>query len=129
MKRTVLAVVLGLVAWVLVVSLLNRGLRVVLDGYVAAEQAFVFTLGMQIARLAIGAVTSVVAGACVAAIAPASRAAPWIVGGVLLAGFIPEHVWLWQKFPVWYHLTFLVTLVPLVVAGARLAAPRAPRVA
>ena len=47
---------------------------------------------------------------------------PWLVGAILLAIFIPEHVLqLWQKFPVWYHLTFLITLVPLVVLGAHLA--------
>ena len=43
-----------------------------------------------------------------------------IAGIILLAGFVPLHVKLWQSFPLWYHLSFLVTLVPLVVLGARL---------
>jgi hypothetical protein len=28
---------------------------------------------------------------------------------------------IWEKFPVWYHLTFLLTLVPLTHAGNRVA--------
>jgi len=80
----------------------------------------VFTLTMKIARLAIAVLTSVAAGALVHAIVPTSRWAPWIVGLVLLVLFVPEHIQLWDRFPIWYHLTFLVTLAPLVVLGARL---------
>jgi len=36
---------------------------------------------------------------------------------LLLVAFIPEHVSLWDKFPVWYHLTFLASLVPLTYLG------------
>jgi hypothetical protein len=39
------------------------------------------------------------------------------LGAVLLAAFIPVHIQLWAKFPVWYHLVFLGTLVPLVALG------------
>ena len=46
---------------------------------------------------------------------------------LLLALFLPEHVKIWHSFPVWYHLTFLLTLAPLVALGARLVpARRAP---
>jgi hypothetical protein len=114
--------VAGLVGWMVVVTALNFGLRLWLPGYVEAEPTLVFTLGMKIGRLAIAALSSIAAGAIVRMIAPASRWAPWIVGVVLLAMFVPEHVMLWQKFPAWYHLTFLVTLAPLVVLGARLGA-------
>ena len=42
-------------------------------------------------------------------------------GVVLLAAFIPEHITLWEKFPVWYHLTFLLSLIPLTFAGGKMA--------
>ena len=118
MWRTVLAVLGGLLAWVVIVSLINRGLRLWLPGYVAAEPVQAFTLTMKIARLSMAAVTSVIAGALTRAIAPSSRWAPSIVGGVLLAAFLPMHIAIWDKFPVWYHLTFLIPLLPLVVLGA-----------
>jgi len=40
---------------------------------------------------------------------------------VLLLAFIPQHAMLWDKFPIWYHLTFLLSLVPLTYAGGRIA--------
>jgi hypothetical protein len=120
MWRTIGGIVAGLVAWLVVVSLINRGLRLWLPGYVTAEPLLQFTLAMKIARLSMAAVTSVVAGMIVRAVAPASRWAPWIVGAVILALFIPSHIGLWNRFPIWYHLSFLVPLVPLVVLGAAL---------
>src|SRR5215469_10328218 len=120
MWRTVGAVVAGLVAWLVVVSLINRGLRLWLPGYVQAEPLLQFTLAMKIARLSMAAVTSLLAGMVVGAVAPSSRWAPWIVGLVTLAIFLPSHYYLFAKFPLWYHLSFLVPLVPLVVLGAAL---------
>lgn len=124
MKQSVLAFFAGLIGWVLVVSLLNRGLRLWLSGYAAAEPSMHFTLPMMLARLTIAVITTLAAGAIVHAVAPASRRTPWVLGLVMLAAFVPEHVALWRLFPVWYHLFFLITLVPLFVLGARLAPHR-----
>lgn len=118
MKRAILAFLGGLVSWVLVASVLNRGLRLALEGYAAAEPKMTFTLGMMAARLTIGAMTSVIAGAMAGWIAPLSSRVAWILGVLLLVVFIPGHVRLWTTFPLWYHMTFLVTLVPLVVLGS-----------
>lgn len=118
MWRTILSIVAGLVVWGLVATLLNFGLRLWLPGYAEAEPAMAFTLVMKVARLLLAAFSGLAAGAMVRAVAPASRAAPWVVGLILLALFLPIHVQLWTKFPVWYHLTFLLTLAPLVALGA-----------
>jgi len=124
MKRPVAAFLIALVVWALLVSLLDRLLRLTLAGYAAAEPAMHFTLGMMIARLAIAAITSVVAGAVAGRIAPRSRRTAFAVGAVLLIVFVPGHVRIWSLFPIWYHLTFLLTLIPLVMIGARLAHTR-----
>jgi hypothetical protein len=116
MKKSILAVIVGLAVWVVAVSLLNRGLRIGLTGYAAAEPAMTFTLGMKLARLIIGALSSIAAGAVTANIARSERVA-WVLGAIILVAFIPGHIRIWDKFPVWYHLTFLVTLVPLVALG------------
>jgi hypothetical protein len=126
MKRSIFAALAGLAVWVLVASLLNRGLRLGLPGYAIAEPRMTFTLGMKIARVILGALASLAAGAATGAIAPSSPRLPWVVGTILLATFIPAHIQLWVKFPVWYHLLFLGTLVPLVALGAALARSRAP---
>jgi len=126
MKRAILAFVAAALAWVLVVSLIDRGLRLFLDGYAVAEPDMAFTLGMMVARLVMAAVTSLIAGAVAAAIAPGNTRVPWLLGALLLVLFLPSHLMLWSRFPVWYHLTFLLTLVPLVVLGSRLWRSLAP---
>ena len=118
MRRTIVSVIAGLVAWVVIVTAIDIGLRFWLPGYKQAEPTMVFTLGMKVSRLIMAAVTSLAAGAIVRAIAPASRLAPWIVGLITLALFLPAHIQLWHRFPIWYHLTFLLTLAPLVALGA-----------
>ena len=120
MKRTILACLAGLLAWIIVVTLINRVLRLTLPDYTAAEQTLQFTLAMKWARLVMAMVTSVAAGAVTAWVSRSGRWAPWIVGGVVFALFVPLHIAIWSKFPVWYHLTFLLTIIPAVLVGALL---------
>jgi hypothetical protein len=129
MWRTIASIVAGLVAWALVVTVLNFGLRAAIPGYHAAEATLQFTLAMKIARLSEAALASLAAGAVVGLIAPSKQWVSWLVGLIILALFLPVHAQLWSKFPVWYHLAFLVPLAPLVALGAWLArngAARAP---
>jgi hypothetical protein len=63
MKRSILGLIVGLAVWVLVASLLNRSLRFGLRGYAAAEPQMTFTHAMMAARLALGALASLAAGA------------------------------------------------------------------
>ena len=124
MKRSILACLAGLLTWIIVVSLINRLLRLTLPDYHAAEQTLQFTLGMKWARLVMAIVTSLAAGAVTGWISPSSRWPPWIVGVIVLAMFLPAHIAIWSRFPVWYHLTFLLTIVPAVLIGALLASGR-----
>ena len=110
--------VAGLVVWMVVATLLNFGLRAGIAGYTQAEPAMIFTLGMKVARLILGALASLAAGAAAGLIAPSKTAPGWVLGAIILSLFIPVHIQLWAKFPVWYHLVFLTTLVPLVALGA-----------
>jgi hypothetical protein len=124
MKRSILACLAGLLTWAVVVTVINRVLRLSLSNYTAAEHTLQFTLGMKWARLLMAIVTSLVAGAVTRRISPSSRWAPLIVGSVVLAMFVPAHIALWSKFPAWYHLTFLLTIIPAVLVGALLTTRR-----
>src|SRR5215467_14859029 len=120
MKRFILACLAGLLTWAVVVTLINRVLRLSLPDYTAAEHTLQFTLGMKWARLLMAIVTSVAAGAVTGGIARSGRWAPLIVGSVVFVLFVPVHIAIWSKLPVWYHLTFLLTIVPAVLVGALL---------
>ena len=127
MGRQLLGAVVGLMAWFGAAALVGVVLRSAWPEYVAAAGDMSFTLPMKLTRLSIGAVMTVAAGAVTALITRSSGAAV-VTGALLLLIFIPEHINLWNKFPVWYHLTFLTTLVPLALVGGRLAAwGRTPR--
>ena len=80
------------------------------------------TLPMMIARLSIGVLATIAAGALAAAVARRSTLTSVTTGLILLVLFIPQHIFLWPNFPVWYHLTFLVSLVPVAYLGGRIAA-------
>lgn len=123
MAKPLLGVVAGLVVWLILASVAGLILRAAWPAYAQVATAMTFTLSMKIARLAIGALATVAAGVVARAVA-GSTAAGVVVGAVLLVIFIPEHVQLWDKFPVWYHLTFLLSLVPLSYFGGRIV--RAP---
>ena len=120
MKRSILACLAGLFTCIVVVTVINRVLRLSLPNYTAAEQTLQFTLGMKWARLLMAIVTSVVAGAVSGWISRSSRWVPLIIGSVVLAMFLPLHIAIWDKFSVWYHLTFLLTIIPAVLVGALL---------
>lgn len=124
--RIVLAMVAGIVAWIVVASLVDLALRFALPGYAAAEPDKSFTVAMQAARLVMGALASLASGAAAGWIDRPAGPSVWILAIILLAAFIPMHVGLWPLFPVWYHLTFLLSLAPFTVLGSLLGRKRAP---
>jgi hypothetical protein len=124
MARNVLGVVAGLVAWLLVATVAGLIMRNSWPDYAAVAETMSFTLPMMIARLSIGALATLSAGFATALITR-SAVARLIPGVLLLIAFIPQHVMLWDKFPIWYHLSFLLSLVPLTYVDGRLAPQRA----
>ena len=114
------AVFAALVTWIVVATVLNLALRALWPHYHEAEIAFNFTFAMKLARLVLGAISSLGAGFVAAGISRGRKKAATLTGIVLLGLFIPNHYLLWGKFPVWYHLTFLVSLLPLTLLGAAL---------
>lgn len=120
MWRTIGAFVAGFLTWAIIAALAFLVLRSAWPAYAVAEPAFDFTLPMQLARLLLGVASSIGAGCVVALVVQRRSLVPWILGIVLLAIFTPFHIQLWDKFPVWYHLFFLITLVPLVGFSAQL---------
>ena len=118
--KTVGAVIAALVTWIFVATVLNLALRASWPHYHEAETAFNFTFAMKLARLVLGATSSLGAGFVAAWIGKGQMRAATLTGIVLLGLFVPNHYLLWDKFPVWYHLTFLVSLLPLTLLGAAL---------
>jgi hypothetical protein len=117
MARGILGVVAGLLVFAAVATVAGVIMRGAWPDYARLAHAMTFTLPMMIARLTIGAAATIAAGSVTAVIARRSTLMRLAPGLLLLVAFIPEHIMLWEKFPVWYHLTFLLSLVPLTYVG------------
>jgi hypothetical protein len=121
--RNFIGVVAGLAVWLAIAVIAGLIMRATWPAYVSVAEAMTFTLPMMIARLSIAAFASVAMGFVTACITQSVRVR-LIPGFILLIAFIPEHAMLWDKFPIWYHLWFLLSLVPLTYVGNSLAPGR-----
>ena len=117
MARGMLGVVVGLAVWVTVVAVAGLVMRETWPAYASVADAMTFTLPMMTARLTVGALATLAMGLATSVVSRRSLVATLAAGALLLLVFIPEHIKLWDKFPVWYHLTFLLSLVPLAYLG------------
>ncbi len=126
MPRAIAGVVAGLIAWILIATIGNLGLRVAWAGYSEVEPAMRFTDAMMAARLVLGALSSLGAGFVVGWITHRNGRAVWTLVALLLIVFVPIHYALWERFPVWYHAAFLASLVVVTRLGGMLARRGAP---
>ena len=123
MLRLILGVVAGIVAWMAVVIGVSFVLRAAAPDIAAALNAHATTVALA-ERLAISFLGSLVGGYLAALIAR-DQTAPLIAGVLLLLCWGYYHVtMIWHQFPLWYHLTFFVSLLLLSVLGGRLARTR-----
>jgi hypothetical protein len=126
MLRTILGVVLGIVAWVVTVQLISLAIKTADPALGAALLAHTTTTAM-VERLVISFIATLAAGFVAAWVGGENQRAPMALGVLLLVGFVPYHLYgrdpqgaIWTSFPLWYHLTFFVSLVLLSVLGGRL---------
>src|SRR5215831_15834590 len=99
MAKNIIGVVAGLAVWMVVATVAGFIMRVSWPAYASVASSMTFTLPMMIARLSIGALATIVMGIVTAVIAP-SIIAKLMPGILMLILFTPQHVMLWDKFPV-----------------------------
>src|SRR5882762_9131663 len=87
--KTIGAAIAALVTWFFVATVVNLALRASWPHYHEAETAFNFTLAMKLARLVLGAISSLGAGFVAAWIDKGRMIEYTLTGVVLLCFFIP----------------------------------------
>ncbi len=115
------AVVAGAATWPLVLGTGFVVLRASWPEYVAAQPEKSYTLAMLFCRLVIYSSAIVATSAVAGGVARSERMA-WFSGAVILAFAIPPHLYpgsVWSDYPVWYHLLFLASILPLSWLGGR----------
>lgn len=119
--RTIGAAVLGVVVFFVVGSIFGIAMRALWPDYEAARATYAFTLPMLVARLGVGVVSALAAGAAAKLVA---KNGALLTGVVLVLLFAPMHYYLRAEFPLWYHGVFLLTLIPLTLIGGGMAQGR-----
>jgi hypothetical protein len=97
-------------------------LRAVWPDYALAAPEKAYTLSMLFVRLVIfAAMIATTSG--VATLVAGERRVAWIAGGLILAMSLPPHLYpgyVWDDYPAWYHLVYLLSILPIAVFGGRL---------
>jgi hypothetical protein len=120
MFRLIAGVLTGAVAWLVSVAILGFLVRMAWPEMSAIKDMTLLTAPMLITRLSISALGSLAGGYWAAMIGRESTRAPLGAGILLLVVFVPHHMTIWHNFPVWYHLTFFVSLPVLSLLGGML---------
>jgi hypothetical protein len=121
MIRLAGGVVAGFVVFNLFVFLIARSAGFVWPAFDAVENPHDYTMAMLWFRLGLGAVGVFLSGMTAALISRRGAFAGLVMGVVFEVFFIPLHLLvLFNDFPIWYHATFLIYLIPVTWLGARL---------
>jgi len=119
--RKILAVVAGFALWGILWSLGTTGAQAALPAILAPDQPIEHT-GALWGLIAYSVVLSILVG-YVAAMIASARAVLALAIVNLVAGIIAE-VSYWELLPVWYHLIFLLLVVPATIVGGRVGSRR-----
>lgn len=124
MVRAILAVMVGFAIWSAVWLGGNVGFKAAMPAAYSGGD-LPTQAGVLLGILVLSVICSLAAGLVAARLKGTRTAATVIVLGViLLAVGIPIQLSVWDKMPAWYHLSFLVLLIPATVAGGRMVPQR-----
>ena len=124
MMRLLAGIAVGAVMWFAAVAVLGFVVGKVWPEMAAITDMKALTMPMLAARLTVSGIASIVGGFVAALIARERVRAALGAGVLLLVLFVPYHLTIWTNFPVWYHLTFFVSLPVLSLLGGALSPKR-----
>ncbi len=120
MLRIFLGVTVGFVVWSILWVGVDAILRAVWTNYDESIKAMTFSSSMLIVPLVLSAVVSIISGFVAALISRENSKSSLILGILLLIVGIFVQMSVWDKIPLWYHLTFLILLIPMTILGGKL---------
>ncbi len=120
MLRIFLGVTVGFVVWSILWVGVDTILRAVWTSYDESVKAMTFSSSMLIVPLVLSAVVSIISGFAAALISRENSKSSLILGILLLIVGIFVQMSVWDKIPLWYHLTFLILLIPMTILGGKL---------
>jgi len=131
MLKIILGVIAGFVAWSILWVGSDQVLTIASPGWYGAHQSatelaiangdsFAADNTIMLIRLLVAAVATIMSGFLAAFIAGENQRAPLILGVILLIVGIAVQAAFWSVMPIWFHIIFLVMLLPLSILGGRI---------
>ena len=131
MGRIILGVIAGFIAWSIIWVGGGEAMTKLSPAWygvqkLAFEKAsinntpFEANSGFMLFELVHSVITSLLSGFLAAFVANENRRAPLILAILLLVVGIAVQASVWSLLPIWYHLAFLLLLVPMTIAGGYL---------
>ncbi len=118
-KRTtlVLGILAGLIAYAVIGKLGMFLLQVSWTDYAIHSIDKSFTLEMLLSRQLVGILASIFAGIASTKMANHNEKAAWFVGIIIFCGgsYIHFLTKTWTEYPVWYHFTYVLLIIPVIV--------------
>ena len=131
MLRIILGVIVGFIVWSIVWVGTDAVLTAIfpeaygkyiieLQNAEKLGQPFETKTSMNIYALILSLICSVISGFVAAMIAKENTKSTFILGVLLFAVGLLVQISFWAYFPLWYHLTFLILLIPATILGGKL---------
>jgi hypothetical protein len=130
MLRIVLGSIGGFISWLIAWAVSEKLISAIWPAFgrhQAAFQAAITDGGeftaetpMLLTHIVLGSIASLMAGYLAAVIAGDNSRAPMFAGILLLIMGIAKAAMTWQFVPIWYHVVFTATLLPMAVVGGKL---------
>lgn len=131
MIRIILGVLAGFIAWSIVWVGSDQVLQTASPNWIGAyarnaEAAFINNTEfvpdstLALVHLIRSFLTSIIGGFVAALVAGENRRSPLALGVVLLLVGAGVEIFAWRLAPAWYHIVFLLALIPMTILGARL---------
>lgn len=117
MLQMILGIFVGFVVWSILWVGSDALLKAVWTDYAESVNAGNFSFGILMLSLVRSIICSVLAGYITASIATDSSKAVPILGVLLLIVGILVQAGVWKSIPIWYHLIFLILLIPMTILG------------
>jgi hypothetical protein len=119
--RVIASVVGGILFFALATMAMSAVSKELWPEYAAAVADGAYTLPMLWSRLVSGAAAIIFATWLAVMLGKQNLKTGFLIGVSLLVLNILWHVNIWDKYPVWYHLTWFAIIMPSALLGGRLA--------
>ncbi len=123
MLRNVFAVFAGMAAWIVIMQGATAAFMAAMPGSFTAD-GYTESAGILLSFLVLSVLSSILAGYATAAVARGAMKPVWVLAAIQLALGIFFQTASWEHMPVWYHVPFLLLLVPGNAMGGWIRASR-----